>query len=233
MKVIAIIPALNEGKWIGITVKRTLPYVNKVLVVDDGSNDNTSSEAKKAGAFVIRHEKNKGIGAAEKAGIKYAIKNKYDVCVLLGGDNQDNPKEIKGLLAYINIGYDFVQGSRYMSGKRTVNQPLKRLLTTKIYTLFFRSLIGFKVTDGSNGFRAYKTKIFKDKKINLWQSWLDRYELEPYLYYKIFKEGYKIVEVPVTKTYFKKRGDYTKMVPFVDHWRILKPLIFLKLGIKK
>ena len=74
-------------------------------------------------------------------------------------------------------------------GKRVINMPHFRRLTTKVYSVAFNLLVETKVTDGTNGFRAFKLDILKDKRINLWQDWLNTYELEPYLFYKTIKCG--------------------------------------------
>ncbi len=230
---VAVIPAYNEKGKIGITVKKTVPFVKKVVVVDDCSGDNTKEEAESAGAFVIRHAVNKGAGAAIRTGIDYAIKNRFDVVLVLGGDDQDNPDESVRHFAKIAKGYDFVQGSRYLDKGFTENLPMFRRITTKGYSLFFKIITGHRITDGTNGFRAFRTSIFKDKRIRMWQKWLNRYELEPYLYYMTLHLGYKVCEVPVTKRYPVGKKGYTKMVPLLDWWRITRPLIFLRLGIKK
>ena len=86
------------------------------------------------------------------------------------------------------------------------------------------------LTDGSSGVRALRVAIFKDPRFLIDQNWLNRYELEPYLYYKTVRLGYKVKEVPIEVIYPKK--NYTKMRVFIDWWKITRPLIFLKLGIK-
>jgi dolichol-phosphate mannosyltransferase len=235
-KIILVVPALNEVGKIGKVVTGALEQsiILDVLVVDDGSCDNTAAEARDHGAIVIRHKKNLGAGASIRTGIDYALEYKYDIIIVMGGDDQDNASEIMRLISPITEGYfDFVQGSRYLAGGARVNMPLFRWVTTGLYSFVFKSIIRFPVSDGTNGFRAFRASIFQNKKINLWQSWLNRYELEPYLYYKLIKLKYKITEVPVTKRYPSEKIGYTKMIPFLDWWRILSPLILLKLGIKK
>ena len=217
----AIIPALNEEGKIGTTVSKVpRKIVDDVLVIDDGSTDSTAKEAKAKGATVLVHEVNRGVGAAIRTGIEYALKKKYDICVVMGGDNQDNPGQIPVLLdPIIDEGYDFIQGSRYLYGIKQI--PKFRRVTTKIYTLLFKVVCGYPMTDGSNGFRAFRTGIAKD--INLDQRWLDRYELEPYFMLKAIKKGFKFKEAPVQK-FYREEG-YTKMVPFKDWYSILKPLL--------
>lgn len=237
-KIIVIIPALNEGGKIGLVVsgikQKATPWIDEILVIDDGSRDNTRLEVKISGANVISHEKNKGVGAAIRTGIEYALRNKYDIAVVLGGDNQDSPSEIKRLLyPIIYDHFDFVQGSRYMAGGERVNIPLFRWVTTGVYSLLFKIIVRFPLSDGTNGFRAFKLNIFENNKINIWQSWLDRYELEPYLFYKVIESNFKVTEAPVTKNYPPDDTGYTKMIPILDWWRILRPILLLKLGIKK
>ena len=237
-KIIAIIPALNEEGKIGVVVSRIAKeasiWIDEVLVVDDGSKDNTVSEAKDKGATVISHGSNKGAGSAIRTGIDYALKNRYGIVVVIGGDNQDNPIEIRRLLhPILHDHFDFVQGSRYMAGGEKVNIPLFRWITTGVYSLLFKIIVSFPVSDGTNGFRAFRLDIFNNKKVNIWQAWLDRYELEPYFFYKVIECNFKVTEAPVTKSYPTGDIGYSKMVPILDWWSILRPIILLKLGVKK
>jgi dolichol-phosphate mannosyltransferase len=227
MRTIAIIPAKDEEQKIGIVVRGILKYakelVGEVIVIDDGSNDKTAMVAKKSGATVLSHPVNRGVGAAIRTGIDYAIQNNYDICVVMGGDAQDDPREMYRVVSpIINDGYDFVQGSRVYG--RVINFPIFRKITTYLFSLFFNVAAGVKITDASNGYRAFRTRIVKSPRINLHQDWLNRYELEPYLLIQAIKKGYKITEAPVTKIYFKELG-YSKMKPLQSWWHILKPLI--------
>jgi dolichol-phosphate mannosyltransferase len=236
-RILAILPALNEEKKIGKVISGIISekeIVETVVAVDDGSRDGTKKEAEAAGAVVLSHPKNLGVGMALRTGFEYALKNNFDIVVIMGADDQDNPSEIRRVVRpIIEDQFDFVQGSRYMPGGARVNIPFFRWLTTGLYSFLFKLLIRFPVTDGTNGFRAFRTEILKDPKINLRQKWLNKYELEPYLYYKVIELNYKVTEVPVTKKYPLNKIGYTKMIPFLDWWSILRPLIFLRLGIKK
>lgn len=236
-KVIAIIPALNEEGKIGTVVSRitkgAADWIDNIVVVDDGSQDNTRNEAIGMGAVVISHVRKMGVGCAIRTGIDYALKNQFDVAVVMGGDNQDNPEEVERLLhPVIHNNFDFVQGSRYMRGGKIINIPLFRLVTTRIYALLLRILLGFPISDGTNGFRAFRLEIFKDKNINIWQGWLNHYELEPYLLYKVIATKLRVTESPVTKIYPYGNISYTKMIPIFSWWSILRPIVLLKLGLK-
>src|SRR5205823_3441030 len=118
---------------------------------------------------------------------------------------------IRRLVAPLEAGEaDFVQGSRRLEGRRTVDMPFFRRLTTKLYSALFRVATRFPSTDATNGFRAFTTRLTRDPRIRLDQPWLDTYELEPYLLYSAIRFGYRVREVPVTKRYDRTLG-YTKM----------------------
>jgi len=234
-RIILIIPAFNEAGKIIDVVREAMKVeiLEEVLVIDDGSKDNTAGEASETGATVLSHPRNMGVGAAIRTGIDYALEKQYDIIIVMGGDDQDNPSEIHRLVRPITHDvYDFVQGSRYIAGGLTQNIPWFRWITTGFYSFIFKVIIQYPVSDGTNGFRAFRTSIFNNKSINVWQRWLNTYELEPYLFYMVIREGFKVAEAPVTKRYPKGKRGYTKMIPFLDWWRILKPLVYLRLGIK-
>ena len=218
--VIAIIPAYNEEAKIGDTVSKTLGYVDEVVVVNDGSSDKTAEKAKLSGATLLSHPNNKGAGASIRTGINYAIENGCSTIIVLGGDDQDNPAEIPMLLKSIEDGYDFVQGSRYLKGIK--NQPFFRTLSTRLFTAFFKLATKQKVTDASNGFRAFKVNVVRS--IDISPDWLNKYELEPYLLIQTLKSKFKYKEVPVSKYYGRKKG-YSKMKPIVSWYSICRPML--------
>lgn len=224
-RLILVVPAFDEEGKIGEVVRKALtraPYLDTVLVVDDGSRDATAREAESAGATVLKHPVNTGAGGAIRTGCEYAAEHGYDIIVVEGGDDQDDPAFIERLVQpIINDGYDFVQGSRYLFGKLEI--PAFRLITTKGYSVVFSLAARRRVTDASNGFRAYRTAILNT--INLRQQWLEQYELEPYLLLQTIKQGYRFKEVPVPK-YWPKGKSYSKMVPFKSWWSITRPILY-------
>ena len=208
------------------------------LIVDDGSTDGTTAmieSFKDQGVKTIRHPQRSGVGAAIRTAIKYARDHQYDVLVIMAGNDKDNPEEIPRLLEpIIQHDYDLVQGSRYLDGGGTGgDMPSYRKFATRLHPRLFTFVTGHKMTDTTNGFRAFKLSIFKDERINIDQAWLNCYELEPYLLFKSIKLGYQVKEAPVTKIYPSKKLGYTKMRPLIGWWSILRPLVFLGLGIRK
>jgi dolichol-phosphate mannosyltransferase len=233
LRVLIVVPAFNEQGKIGLVVHRIPKHIYpEILVVDDCSTDATPAEAESAGAIVISHQVNRGVGAAIRTGIDFAIKSRFDVVVVMSGDDQHDPDDLPGLLTPIFSGtHDFVQGSRRLSGLQAPNIGKFRRVSTWCYTVLFRVLSGFPCTDATNGGRAFRTRIFRNRKINLWQDWLDTYELEPYLLYKAIRCGVRTIEAPM-KVIYHERGT-TKMRPFRDWWRLFRPLVFIALGLRK
>jgi dolichol-phosphate mannosyltransferase len=229
-----ILPALNEEGKIGRTVQRMpRPLVDHVVVVDDGSTDKTAAEAEAAGAIVVRHERNRGVGAAIRTGIHWAEKLGIGLTGIMAGDDQDNPDELTRLAqAIVDDGVDFVQGSRYLPGGKRLNQPLSRTLMTIGYSAMFTVCVRRRITDATNGFKLFRTSVCA--KMPLDQAWLDHYELEPYLLFQAVRKGFKVREVPVTKYYPADRSvGYTKMKAWRDWWRITRPMLLLTLGIRR
>ena len=162
------------------------------------------------------------------------MEKNYDVIVELAGDNQDCPEELDKLLNTLILDkYDYVHGSRWLKKGKRINHPFHRSFFTIIYSCFMSIITLSNITDGTNGARVFKASILNDKRINLKQDWLNRYELEPYLYYYVIILKYRFKEIPVTKYYPKKNIGYTKMIAFKDWWSIVRPLILIPLGIKK
>lgn len=236
LSVIAIAPVFNEEVKIGEVVRRVpRPLVDEVLVVDDGSTDRSPEVARELGARVLPLGATIGVGAAIRAGYEVALKEGHDVAVVMAGNNKDSPEEIPLLLDPIADGRaDFVQGSRFLKADANFGpMPAYRKLATRLHPILFSLVARRWVTESTNGFRATHRRVLEDPRIDLHQQWLDEYELEPYLYIKTIRAGYRTAEVPVTKIYPPKKQGQTKMKPITGWWSILRPLVYLGLGIRK
>ena len=148
-----IIPAFNEARIIGDLVSETkhLYPDSEIIVIDDGSVDQTAEVAERAGALVYRHPYNIGNGAAVKSGIRAAT---GDILVFMDGDGQHSPGDIEKMLAYFPA-YDMVVGARSHNGQATVG----RAFGNKIYNWFASYVTKFSVKDLTSGFRAVKADI--------------------------------------------------------------------------
>lgn len=234
--------AYNENVKLKNAIERFLvcPVRSQLdyLVIDDASDDGTTEMIQSfasEGVMTVRHSERQGVGCGIRTAIEYAQQKKYDIIVIMAGNDKDNPEEIPLLIDPIEKqGYDFVQGSRY-KGHNGIggDMPFYRKVATRMHPLFMSFITKVKVTDSTNGFRAFRLSILEDPRIDIDQSWLNQYELEPYLLYKTITLGYKFAEASVTKIYPSAKLGYTKMKPFSGWWSILRPLFYLWLGFKK
>ena len=208
MKILAIIPSYNEKiSILREVVTETKKYVDKVLVIDDGSKEKLKLGFK--GITVLRNEPNKGKGYSLLRGLKYAVDNKYDVAITLDGDGEHRPYEISQFLKKIKK-YDFVVG------QRKSYRSFKRKFLNSFATFWFALLIpGIK--DMYCGFRAIKIDSYK--KMNLQGS---GFELEPEMLLESVKNNISIGYVnnettPLNKTNLKAE-DYLRTNELYDRW---------------
>jgi glycosyltransferase involved in cell wall biosynthesis len=194
MKICSIIPAYQESRAIKQVVKLTQKYSTCVVVVDDGSTDNTNRIAEDSGAIVLRHPKNMGKGAALRTGFNYAIETACDIIITLDGDMQHNPHSIPRFIEEINKGFDVIVGSRYatQSEEMPFIRKLSNLITTKALRVFFK----VPVTDSQSGFRAFKKEVLEAISVRD-----DGFAAETEILIDAKRAGFKISEVPIATNY--------------------------------
>ncbi|MCL4437206.1 MAG: glycosyltransferase family 2 protein [Thaumarchaeota archaeon] len=235
--IIAIIPVYAEYT-IGKVIKQFKDgLVDEICVVLDSPDPDIADMVINAETTtpikIIKNKQRSGIGAAIRQGFEYALTKGFSIVVVMAGNGKDTPLEIPVLLnPIVNDGYDYVQGSRYLPGGRPVNTPIVRRIFIRLFPVVWRLSTGFKCTDVTNGFRAYKIRLITDSRVNIRQNWLCGYALEYYIHYKAITLKYKVTEVPVSKVYHS-RTNYSKISPLKHWWQILGPLITLRLGIHK
>jgi dolichol-phosphate mannosyltransferase len=233
--VAVVIPALNEAGKIGRVLDK-MPRDGRfeAIVVDDGSTDGTGDEARAHGAAVVlRHDVRGGVGAAIRDGWLCGVERGRPYLALLSGDDQHVPEELLGAFeTLLARNADYVQGSRWRPGGQVVGNTGGRGLGTRVYSIAFSILSGRRVTDATNGFRIFRSSILETPGINIEQPWLDSYDLEPYVLYKAIRGGFSVIEHPVTVVYHDVEG-YTKMRGIRDWWRLFRPALLLRTGIKR
>jgi glycosyltransferase involved in cell wall biosynthesis len=161
MKILILIPAYNEGPRIGEVVQRVREMCPQydVVVVNDGSRDDTVQTAQAAGAEVVSHPFNMGYGVTIQTGYKYALRHGYEFLVQMDGDGQHDPGCIPQLLAPVVSGEaDFVLGSRFL-GDASYEPSLARRLGMGFFRALISGLIGQRITDTTSGFQAFNRQV--------------------------------------------------------------------------
>lgn len=195
---ILIIPAYNEEETIAQVIRKSKKYISKILVIDDGSTDNTVEIAKKEGANVISHHRNQGLGKTILTGYKEALKTKASIIVQVDADDQYTISDIPNLIdTLITQDVDLVIASRFQGGIEKM--PWQNRLGNKIGTTVTRIVSGFKTTDAQSGFRAMRRELIESIQPTHSMTYVQE------MIIRSAKEGWKVTEIP---SYFKTRkGD--------------------------
>jgi glycosyltransferase involved in cell wall biosynthesis len=197
-KIVAVIPAYNEARFIGSVVLRAQKFAHAVVVVDDGSTDATADIAEAAGAIVIRHERNQGKGFALNTGFRKARELGPDVVITLDGDGQHVPDEMTVVAEPVLEGYaDIAVGSRYLEKKSRV--PLHRIWGHQVFNFVTGQAAGVSLTDSQSGFRAFSPHAIGSIAFH------ERgFSVECEMQFLAREHQLKMAEVPITILYHDK-----------------------------
>jgi glycosyltransferase involved in cell wall biosynthesis len=196
--VIVVIPAHNEERFIGSVILRVHKFVDKIIVVDDGSVDATAEIAEAAGAIVMRHKQNQGKGMALNTGFQYARKSTPDMVVTIDADGQHIPEEIMRLSAPILDGKaDIVVGSRYL--EKTSRVPIHRVWGHRFFNLLTGQASGVSLSDSQSGFRAFSRRALETITFKS-----HGFAVESEMQFLASEHKLNIVEVPITIHYDDK-----------------------------
>jgi glycosyltransferase involved in cell wall biosynthesis len=189
-----VIAAYNEGPVIGDVIRRVRAVLkpgDDILVVDDGSKDDTSEAARAAGARVVRQEPNQGKGRAIIRGLQEAV---GDAVLFIDGDGQDYPEEIPLLLAEMDKGADLVNGSKFIGRLKEGEISVPNYFGNRFMSGLINLLFGVRITDSQAGFRCFRLDKLRGIRLTA-----KEYEIETEMLIKAIRRGFKIVEVPVTR----------------------------------
>ncbi|MHA2289285.1 MAG: glycosyltransferase family 2 protein [Promethearchaeota archaeon] len=214
-----VIPAYNEAISITdviLNIPENLLKQSEIIVIDDGSEDNTYDIAKKLNVVVIKHILNRGYGAALLTGFEAALGN---FIVTIDADNQNKTTEIPNLIKpLLNNEADFVIGSRYL-GEYYYSIPFLTKLGEKITYILLRIRYGIKILNSQSGFRAFNREILdsitplREEKMAFTIEFL----------VKAIQKGYRVIEIPKTET--KRKHGKSKVNRLVDGFNILYTLL--------
>ena len=198
MKLLIVIPAFNEERVIADTVRGVKSVISKesqILVVDDGSNDFTGELAKKAGAIVLRHPINRGLGGALGTGLYWAKVKDFDLCVTFDADGQHDPSDLKKVLQplYYNEA-DVVIGTRTKTGWKEIPRDRKIILAVSNWLTWW--LFGIKTSDSLSGFRAFNRRGIEKIQLRT-----DRMEVSNEFFSEIKRHRLRLAEVPIRVIY--------------------------------
>lgn len=202
-----LIPAFNEAARVGDVITKTRAVVPQVVVVDDGSADATSEVARAAGAIVLRHEQNRGKGAAIATALDYFARSNAEFAVLLDADGQHDPAEIPQFLEEADrTGAGIVVGTRM---RETRHMPLVRRLTNEFTSWITSKLARQRIPDSQCGYRLLRRDVLKDLRFST-----ARFETETEMLIQAGRAGHKIASVPVRTIY--EEGRVSRIHPLRD-----------------
>lgn len=217
LKILAAIPCLNEGQFISDIVTRARKYADIVIVIDDGSTDNTAEAAEKAGARVIKHEARRGAGAATRTAFEAAKRYDADILVTLDGDSQHNPDEIPQVLAPVLCGeVDLVVGSRFLEPNVNRSKPISthlknvpkyRKFGIDVITWLYNFGSKVKVSDSQSCFRAHSRRLVEG--INITES---GFGFSIQVLVQARRKSFVIKEVPVSCIYHSEGSSLNPVV---------------------
>ena len=216
-KIGAVIPSFNVEHTISEVITKASQFIDisHIIVIDDGSFDQTAAIAQNTGATILQNGINRGKGFSLRRGFQHAIENDFEAIVTLDGDLQHDPIEIPNFIKhYQKTNADLILGDRTHDFSR---MPLDRQFSNKTTSLLISLLTCQRVKDSQTGYRLIKTKILK--KIKLVSN---RYETESELLVKALLNGFKIAHVPIKTIYNDQPSHIHRLV---DTLRFLKIVV--------
>lgn len=212
MKYCVLIPSFNEEKTIGWIVRAVREQGLQVLVVDDGSRDDTAKIAGENGAEVIVNEKNLGKGTSLRRAFDILRHRDYDAVVVMDGDGQHLPKDVAPFIRmHEETKPGVIVGNRMARSK---GMPLVRWLTNKFMSFVISYVCRQRIPDSQCGFRLLDKRVLKAMKLST-----EKFEIESEILLEASRQGFKIESVPITTVY---EGQHSAIHPLRDTVRFFK-----------
>lgn len=211
---LVVIPAFNEGIFIYNVVRGAKKVVNDIVVIDDGSEDETADEARRAGAVVLTHSKNKGKGFALRTGFDYALRYNFDAVITVDGDGQHTGSDVAKLISIAQSNNaDLAIGVREMT---LLQMPFVRLAANVASSVLVSFLVRRKLSDVHSGARFIGTEILRAIKLTS-----ANFDIEVELIIKAIRHGFRIVQVKIQTIYGSEKSDIKPFLDVVRYFRVL------------
>ncbi len=202
-----VVPVINEGEKFHRQLSKVQKYSQLVdiIIADGGSTDNTTDpkilKARDVTTLLVKTGPGK-LGTQYRMAYGYALKKGYLGVVNMDGNGKDGPEAIPTFMSYLDRGFDYIQGSRYMDGGQAINTPREREVANRYLFAPILSLAARRMyTDSSNGFRAYSRKLLLDQSLQLLRNVFSGYEILFYVTARANRVGLKCLDIPVTRSY--------------------------------
>lgn len=232
-----LIFVINEGNKLLAQLNRMKDVTKNcvdIIIADGGSSDGSTDgvilEENNVNALLVKKGEGK-LGSQMRIGFAWALERGYKGVIVIDGNNKDSVNNIPDFVNKLEQGYDHVQGSRFIPGGHHENTPISRLLGLKlIHVPLMRLSSGFKYTDTTNGFRAYSSRLLSSDKLAIFRDVFTGYELHYYLAIKAATEGFKCIEIPVSRVYPSSGKTPTKISPLKGNMQVIHRLLSVCFG---
>lgn len=228
-----IVPVIDEGERIRRQLAKMvfLQAAADLIIADGGSTDGSLDDLPAHVRTLLVKTGPGRLGAQLRMGFQYALEQGYEGVVLVDGNDKDDVSAIPRFLALLEQGYDFVQGSRYATGGQGVNTPLHRHLgVTLLHAPLVSLAARHRYTDTTNGFRACSARLLRDPRVAPLRDVFVGYELHYYLAIRAARLGFRVAEVPVTRTYPAAGPVPSKISPVRGSLTVLRALFAAAAG---
>jgi glycosyltransferase involved in cell wall biosynthesis len=208
-EIVILMPAYNEARFIGEVVKRALKY-GPVVVIDDGSSDETGAAAALAGAKVIAHAANRGKGKALNTGFVYAAQRRFEAAITIDADGQHDPDEIPAFIEAFRTG----RGDIIIGQRDFLQMPAKNQFGNRTGTFLLGLAMGQPIPDNQSGYRLLSRTVLEKVRPDA-----TRFEAEVELLLRAQLAGFRIAWIPIKTIYNDKVSHFR---PLHDSWLFLK-----------